>query len=72
MTFDNFSEVWIFSIALLVIVDSILKVIAMWKSARNDHLAWFVILALLNTAGILPIIYLLMHRSKPMDDLDYE
>lgn len=72
MILENFPEVWIFPIAILVVVDTILKVIAMWKSARNNHLAWFIILAILNTAGILPLIYIFMHRGKPIDDMDYE
>ena len=29
----------------------------MWKSARNNQLAWFICLAIFNTVGILPIIY---------------
>ena len=36
-----------------------------WKAARNGHLAWFIGLALLNTVGILPVIYILTHRSEP-------
>ncbi|HUS51396.1 MAG TPA: DUF5652 family protein [Candidatus Paceibacterota bacterium] len=34
------------------------KIIALWKSARKGSVAWFVILALLNTVGILPILYI--------------
>jgi hypothetical protein len=30
----------------------------MWKSAKKNHLYWFVIIALLNTAGILEILYI--------------
>lgn len=39
------------------------KIIAMWRSARNNHLAWFICIAIINTAGILPIVYLLTHKS---------
>ncbi len=39
------------------------KIIAMWKAARNNHLAWFICIALINTVGILPIVYILMHRG---------
>ena len=39
------------------------KIIAMWKSARNNHLAWFICIALINTVGVLPIVYILMHRG---------
>ena len=46
-------------IILLAIWDGVWKVIGMWKSARNNQLAWFVCIAIFNTVGILPIIYLL-------------
>lgn len=40
------------------------KIIAMWKAGRNNHLTWFLCIALINTAGVLPIIYILLHRKK--------
>ena len=43
---------------LLALWDGVWKVIGMWKSARHNQLAWFVCLALFNTLGILPIVYL--------------
>ena len=45
-------------IILLAIWDGVWKVIAMWKSARNNQLAWFICLAIFNTVGILPILYI--------------
>ena len=44
---------------LLAIWDGVWKAIGMWKSARNNQLAWFICIAIFNTVGILPIIYLL-------------
>jgi hypothetical protein len=41
-----------------------MKLIALWKAARNNHLAWFVCLAIFNTIGLLPIIYLVMNKQK--------
>lgn len=52
-------------IIILILWDFIWKVVAMWKSARNKHLGWFICIAILNTLGILPIIYILLHRQKP-------
>jgi hypothetical protein len=46
-------------LVMLAIWDGVWKVIGMWKSARNNQLAWFICLAVFNTVGILPIIYLL-------------
>jgi hypothetical protein len=37
----------------------------MWKAARNSHLAWFICIFIFNTIGILPIIYILIHKEKP-------
>ncbi len=45
-------------IILLALWDGTWKVIAMWKSARNNQLAWFVCIAIFNTLGILPILYI--------------
>jgi hypothetical protein len=35
----------------------------MWKSARHNQLAWFICLAIFNTAGILPILYILCFQK---------
>ena len=45
-------------IILLVIWENVWRIIGMWKSGRNKQLAWFICIGILNTAGILPIIYL--------------
>lgn len=50
-------------IVLLAIWDGIWKLIALWKSARHNQLAWFICLAIFNTAGILPIIYILCFQK---------
>jgi hypothetical protein len=50
-------------IVLLVIWDGVWKLIALWKSARNNQLAWFVCLAVFNTVGILPILYILLFQK---------
>jgi hypothetical protein len=34
------------------------KLAAMWKSAKNNHLVWFIIIAFFNTIGILDILYI--------------
>ena len=43
-------------IILLAIWDGVWRRIAMWKSARNGQLAWFICLSIFSTAGILPIL----------------
>jgi predicted permease len=51
-------------IIILAIWEGIWKLIALWKSARNNHLAWFICIAIFNTIGILPIIYILKNKKK--------
>ena len=50
--------VFVIVIILLAIWDGIWKLIALWKSARHNQLAWFICLAIFSTAGILPILYI--------------
>ena len=45
-------------ILVMVIWTLFWKLFAMWKAGRNNHLPWFIVLALVNTAGILPILYI--------------
>ena len=54
---------FIVAVILLALWDGVWKVIAMWKSARHNQLAWFICLAIFNTAGILPILYLLLFQK---------
>jgi uncharacterized membrane protein len=62
---------WLLPVILIAVIwESIWKLIALWKSARNDHLAWFICIAIFNTVGILPIIYLLIYRKKALSTVD--
>ena len=49
---------------ILAIWDGVWKLIAMWKAGRNNDMAWFICIALINTIGILPIVYILLQRKK--------
>ena len=44
-------------LAILVIWSLIWKGLALWKAARRGDTAWYVVLLILNTLGILEIIY---------------
>lgn len=56
--------VWLLPLLIVVAIwDVIWKLIAMWRSARNNHLAWFICIFIFNTIGILPIIYILIHKE---------
>jgi hypothetical protein len=60
----NYSDPLPFIIFPLLIIDAILKGISLWKAGRNNQKNWFIALFLLNTAGILPTIYLLKFQKK--------
>lgn len=51
------------AIVVVAIWDGVWKLIALWKSARHNQLAWFICLAIFNTAGILPILYILLFQK---------
>ena len=49
-------NVWLFS--LIMIWSLAWKLAALWKAARHKSLFWFIALALINTVGILEILYI--------------
>ena len=48
----------------LMLWELVWKGIALWKAGRNNQLIWFVCILLLNTLGILPIVYLIWFQKK--------
>ena len=59
-------------ISLVVVWEMAWKGIALWKAARNEHLPWFIALFVINTAGILPIIYIFAFSRKAEKTYRYE
>ena len=57
-------------IVILALFDSVMKLIALWRAARNNHLTWFIFLAIFNTIGILPIVYLVLNKQKAFPKAD--
>jgi len=49
---------------ILTLFELVMKMIAMWKAGRRNQLGWFIVIGLINTAGILPVIYLLTNRKR--------
>ena len=45
-------------IVLLLLWGYVWKAIALWYAARRDQIVWFILLVILNTVGILEIIYI--------------
>lgn len=48
----------------LIIWELVWKGIALWKAGRNNQIVWFIVILILNTVGILPIIYLIFFQKK--------
>lgn len=49
---------------LLIAWSLVWKGIALWNSARNKQLVWYIALFIINTAGILEIIYLIFFNRR--------
>ena len=43
----------------LMLLDLVLRGMALWRAGRNNQLAWFIALLIVNSVGILPAIYLI-------------
>jgi hypothetical protein len=71
----DISSTWVSVFVLVAMWDLAWKGVALWRAAHNNHLGWYVALLIINSAGLLPIIYLLTHRSTDQPDrkeLHYE
>jgi hypothetical protein len=67
MTLIEFS--WFIPVLIILVIwDIIWKLIALWKAARNGHTGWYIVLALVNSVGVLPIIYILTFRKKKQEE----
>ncbi len=49
---------------IVIFWELIWKGIALWNAGGNKQLAWFIAILLINSFGILPIIYLLFFKKK--------
>ncbi len=59
-----FAPVFVSFLVVVSVWEAVWKAIALWKSARNSQLAWFIVMAIFNTAGILPIVYIMFFQKK--------
>ena len=61
--FPNLAIFWLV-ISLAVAWSMAWKGVALWRAGRNAHLVWFIVLFIVNTLGILPIIYIFAFSRK--------
>jgi methionyl-tRNA synthetase len=58
-------SLWLF--VVIAVWSLVWKMLAMWKSARKKQVGWFIALALLNTIGILQILYYFFFSEMKLD-----
>lgn len=69
MIVESLNTLTIWQITLLIALlvwEAIWKGIALWRSGRNNQPTWFLCIFILNSVGILPIIYLKFFQRKQM------
>lgn len=58
MDTKTFLATFVPALAVLAIWDIAWKGVALWKAAHNRDKTWFVILLIINSVGVLPILYI--------------
>ena len=56
-------------LAILTVWALVWKGIALWKAARNNQNVWFIVMLLLNTVGILEIVYIFFFSNKKTKEI---
>ena len=59
-------SVWMF--VVLIVWSYTWKLLALWKSARKNSVLWFIVFALVNTMGILEILYLFVFSKMKVNN----
>jgi len=58
----------LFLLAAALIWSLVWKAIALWKSARLNQPVWFIVILIMNTLGILDILYIFLFSKIKLDD----
>ena len=68
--FNQFMQTYgwpaVVALIILLIWSAIWKGIALWKAAGNKDLKWFIALLVINTVGILEILYIYVFSKKKL------
>lgn len=67
---QNPANAGLFSLIVLVLVVWSLtwKGLALWKAAQSEEKIWYIVMLILNTVGILEILYLYVFSNRPTAD----
>ena len=57
--------VWL--LGIILIWTAFWKLFGLWKSARNKHLIWFIVIAIINPVGILSILYIYVFSKMSLN-----
>lgn len=63
----HISDAEIVILGFVTVWDLAWRGIALWQSSRRQQKIWFILLLFVNSAGILPIIYLIICKLKEND-----
>jgi hypothetical protein len=63
MATDMKSSGFLALIAIVALWEIIWKGIGLWKAARNGQKYWFIAILIINSAGILPILYIFVFQK---------
>jgi predicted permease len=68
MSLETLIEIYyIYFVVLIIVVaiwDGIWKLFAMWRACKRDSKLWFILIAVFNTLGVMPILYLIFTREE--------
>ena len=68
----SLSTSWTIILIIGIAWELIWKGWALWRAARSDQLVWFALLLIINSVGVLPIIYLLSHHEYSQSSLAHK
>ena len=57
-------------LGIIAIWDIIWKLTAMWKASKRGSKVWFVLLMVINSLGILPILYHLFAKDDKIEQIN--
>jgi hypothetical protein len=58
----------VFILGIILVWSQIWKLFGLWTAARKKSIIWFIILALVNTVGILEILYIFVFSKMKMSN----
>ncbi len=61
---DSWVNNYWYLLVALAIWELVWKGMGLWKAAQNNDKAWFVLILILNTVGILPIAYIYIFSKR--------